>query len=123
MSLLPGQLWRGRYTIPSLLKAFLHVVRDGVEAACLRASEAGDGEELVSPRTLYRWKGLVRQRLLGSALPWLLPQTGSSWSENRPELPQLETLFSGITDSVLTGFRVTFGRGLIDPRTGSRRYT
>jgi hypothetical protein len=120
VSLLPGQLWRGRYTIPSVLKTFRDVVRDGVEAACVRASEAGDGEELVSPRSLYRWNGLVRQRLLGSALSWLLPQTGSSWSENQPELPQLEALFSKITGLLLADFRATFGRGLIDTAARSR---
>jgi len=123
LSLLPGPLWRGRYTIPSVLKAFLDVVQDGVEAACVQASAAGDGEELVSPRTLYRWKGLVRQRLIGAALSWILPRVGGSWSRSRPEVPQLKALLPRITNSLLAAFRTTFGRGVFDivPRSRSRQ--
>jgi hypothetical protein len=113
-SLVPAELWRGRFTITSVLETVVHVVRDGIEAACEWASHAGHGEELVSPRTLERWRSLIRQRLVGGALVWLLPKTGASWSETRPEAPQLDAVMSSLTGSLLAAFRATFGRGLLD---------
>ena len=122
-SLVPAELWRGRCTIPSVLETVVHVVRDGVEAACEWTSHAGHGEELVSPRTLERWRALTRQRVVGGALAWLLPRTGASWSATRLEAPQLEALLHHVTGSLLAAFRATFGRGLLDllARRGARR--
>ena len=119
-SLVPAELWRGRFTIPSVLETVVHVVRDGIAAACEWTGHAGHGEEVVSPRTLQRWRALVRGRLVGAALAWLLPKTGGSWSENRPEAPQLDGLVGAISGSLLAAFRATFGRGLLDLMTRSR---
>jgi len=113
-SLVPAELWRGRFTIPSVIETVVHVVRDGIAAACEWTVQAGHGEELVSPRTLERWRALIRQRVVGGALAWLLPQTGASWSETRPEAPQLEAVMRSLTGSLLAAFRATFGRGLLD---------
>ena len=113
-SLVPAELWRGRFTITSVLETVVHVVRDGIAAACEWTSHAGHGEELVSPRTLERWRALIRQRVVGGALAWLLPQTGASWSATRPQAPQLEAVMTSLTGSRLAAFRATFGRGLLD---------
>ena len=126
-SLVPAELWRGRFTISSVLETVGHVLRDGIAAACEWTGHAGHGDEVVSPRTLERWRVLVRQRVVRAALAWLLPETGSSWSETHPEAPQLEAVMQGITGSLLAGFRATFGRGLLDTaariatRRGARR--
>ena len=122
-SLVPAELWRGRCTIPSVLETVVHVVRDGLAAACEWTGLAGTGEEVVSPRTLERWRALTRQRVVGGALAWLLPRTGASWSATRLEAPQLEALLHHVTGSLLAAFRATFGRGLLDTlaRRGARR--
>ncbi len=122
-SLVPGELWRGRFTISSVLETVMHVVRDGIAAACEWTGHAGHGEELVSPRTLERWRSLIRQRVVGGALAWLLPKTRASWSETRPAAAQLEAVIGSLTGSLLAAFRATFGRGLLDTgaRSGARR--
>jgi hypothetical protein len=116
----PAELWRGRFTLSSVLETVVHVARDGIEAACEWTAHAGHGEEVVSPRTLQRWRTLVRQRVVSSALAWLLPAAGASWSETRPEAPQLEAVLRRITGSLLAAFRSRFGRGLLDAAARSR---
>jgi hypothetical protein len=122
-SLVPAELWRGRCTITAVLETVVHAVRDGIAAASEWTSHAGHGEELVSPRTLERWRTLIRQHLVGGALAWLLPQIGASWSKTRPEAPQLDAVLGRLTGSLLATFRATFGRGLLDlvARSGTRR--
>jgi hypothetical protein len=119
-SLVPAELWRGRFTISSVFETVVHVLRDGIAAACEWAVQAGHGEALVAPRTLERWRSLVRQRVVGGALAWLLPTTGASWSETHPEAPQLEAVMERLTGSLLATFRATFGRGLLDLVARSR---
>lgn len=119
-SLVPAELWRGRFTITSVIETVVHVVRDGIAAACDWTAQAGQGDELVSPRTLERWRSLVRQRVVGGALAWLLPETGAAWSKTRPEPPQLEAVLGRLTGSLLATFRATFGRGLLDLVARSR---
>ncbi len=113
-SLAPADLWRGRCTITSVIESVVHVLRDGMEAACDWISHASMDDDLVSDRTLRRWRGHVRSRLIGSALTWLGPETGLQWSDTAGEADQLEALLGRITGSLLCAFRVTFGRGLID---------
>ena len=113
-SLVPAELWRGRFTVTSVLETVVHVLRDGIAATCEWTGLAGTGEEVVSPRTLERWRALVRQRVIGAALAWLLPATRASWSNARPAAPQLELLLRRITGSLLGSFRAVFGRGLLD---------
>ena len=74
-SLVPGELWRGRFTVSSVIEAVVRVQRDGVEAANEWTLYAGTGEEVVSERTLRRWRELVRTRLGGSALSSLGPSS------------------------------------------------
>lgn len=119
-SLVPAELWRGRCTITSVLETVVHALRDGIAAACEWTTHAGHGEEIVSPRTLQRWRGLVRQRVIGAAFSWLLPATRAAWSNARPAAPQLEALLRQITGSLLGSFRAVFGRGLLDTRMRSR---
>ena len=120
-SLVPAELWRGRFTITAVLETVVHVLRDGIAAACEWAGHAGQGEELVSPRTLERWRSLIRQRVVGGALAWLLPKTGASWSATRPQAPQLEAVMGSLTGSLLAAFRASFGRGLLDLLARSRK--
>jgi len=120
-SLVPSELWRGRFTVTSVLETVVHVLRDGIATACEWTVHAGvDGEEIVSPRTLQRWRAVVQQRVIQAALGWLLPATGASWSQTRPAASQLETLLEQITGPLLMAFRATFGRGLLDPLARSR---
>jgi hypothetical protein len=119
-SLTPAELWRGRFTITSVLETTVHVLRDGIAAACEWTAHAGDGDEIVSPRTLQRWRAVVRQRVIGGALAWLLPQMGVAWSATQPAASQLEAVLSRISGSLLARFRATFGHGLLDRRARSR---
>ena len=113
-SLVPAEVWRGRFTISSVLEAVVRVHRDGVEAAGEWALYAGTGEEMVSDRTLRRWREVVRTRLLGSAFSWLGPRLGLSWSGHTPVAAQLDRLLDRVTSPVLAGFRALTGRGLLD---------
>ena len=119
-SLVPAELWRGRFTITSVLETVVHALRDGIAGACEWTGHAGHGEELVSPRTLERWRSLIRQRVVGGALAWLLPKTGAAWSATRPPAPQLEAVMRSLTGSLLAAFRATFGGGLLDLLSRSR---
>ena len=83
-SLFPAEVWRGRFTVSSVLEAVVQVHRDGIEAAGEWALYAGTGDEMVSDRTLRRWCEMVRTRLIGSAFSWLGPQLDLSWSDHRP---------------------------------------
>lgn len=113
-SLFPAEVWRGRFTISSVLEAVVRVHRDGVEAAGEWALYGGTGEEMVSDRTLRRWREVVRTRLIGSAFSWFGPPLGLSWSDHAPVATQLERLLDRMTGSVLAGFRALTGRAVLD---------
>lgn len=119
-SLVPGELWRGRFTITSVVEAVVHVLREGVEKACEWAWAAGPGEPVVSKSSLRRWKGIVRTRLVGSALNWLGPQTETGWSAAKDEAAQLEVLLGKTTTLLLARFRCLFWRGLLDQPSAPR---
>lgn len=114
-SLVPAEVWRGRCTIGSVLEAVVRVHRDGVEATGEWALLGGTGEEMVSDRTLRRWREVVRTRLIGSAFSWFGPQLGLSWSDHAPVATQLETLLDRMTAPLLAGFRAATGRAVLDP--------
>ena len=129
-SLPASELWRGRSTVTSVIETVVHVVRDGVAGALEWASYASTGEaELVSERTLRRWRDLVRDRLVGSAMTWLGPRLGLDWSTNDNEADQLTVLLDRLTFDPLIDFRATFGRSVLDtvqspspqPRRPTRR--
>jgi hypothetical protein len=113
-SLFPAEVWRGRFTISSVIEAVVRVHRDGVEAAGEWAMLGGTGDEMVSDRTLRRWPGVVRTRLIGSAFSWLSPQLGLSWSDHTPMATQLDRLLDQVTAPVLAGFRAVTGRAVLD---------
>ena len=113
-SLFPAEIWRGRFTISSVLEAVVRVHRDGIEATSEWAMLGGPGDEMVSDRTLRRWREVVRTRLVGSAFSWLGPQLGLSWSDHTPVATQLETLLDQVTEPVLAGFRALTGRAVLD---------
>jgi hypothetical protein len=113
-SLFPAEVWRGRFTISSVIEAAVRVHRDGVEAAGEWAMLGGTGDEMVSDRTLRRWPEVVRTRLIGAAFSWLGPQLGLSWSDHAPVATQLEKLLDQVTDPVLAGFRALTGRAVLD---------
>jgi len=113
-SLFPAEVWRGRFTISSVIEAVVRVHRDGVEAAGEWALYGGTGEEMVSDRTLRRWPEVVRTRLIGSAFSWLGPQLGLSWSDHTPVATQLDRLLDRVTAPLLAGFRAVTGRAVLD---------
>lgn len=117
-SLVPAELWRGRSTVSSVLAATVRVLRDGLEAAYDWTWTVGPGEELVSPRTLGRWRELVRTRLVGSSLAWLGPRLGLSWSSTADEAAQLDTVVDRLTASTLAAFRAATGRAVLDKPRG-----
>jgi hypothetical protein len=116
VSLLPGELWRGRFTTTSVLEAVVHVLRDGVETACEWAWAAGRGEPVVSPSSLRRWRRIVRERVIRSALAWLGPQCRLSASQTQGGASHLEAILGATTGAVLVAFRTVFGTGLLDTR-------
>ncbi len=113
-SLVPADVWRGRFTIGSVLEAVVRTHRDGVGAAGEWALYGGTGEEMVSDRTLRRWLEVVRTRLIGSGFSWLGPRLGLSWSDHAPVATQLEMLLDQVTGPVLAGFRALSGRAVLD---------
>jgi hypothetical protein len=113
-SLVPAELWRGRFTISSVLETTVHLWREGVEATAQWASYAAGGEPIVSDSTLRRWGRLVRTRVIGSAFSWLAAETTLHWSDTQPQGAQLEALLETISPPLLAGFRLLFRRGLLD---------
>lgn len=113
-SLVPAELWRGRFTVDSVLETVVRVLRDGVAAAYDWTWYGGSGECVISRRSLRRWRAIVRGRLVGSALAWLGPRLGLSWSDADDEATQLGVLLDRMSVAVLVGFRVVTGRAVLD---------
>jgi hypothetical protein len=115
-SLVPSELWRGRFTVSSVIESVVRVHRDGVEAASEWALYAGTGDEVVSERTLRRWREIVRTRFVGSALSSLGPMLGMSWSDASESEPasQLDLLLERLSRSALLAFRALAGHAVID---------
>jgi hypothetical protein len=99
------------------------VHRDGWEAAAEWALYGGTGEEVVSERSLRRWRDLIRTRVIGSAFSWLGPKLGLSWSERAPVADQLEPLLDRMTGTLLLGFRALTGRAVLDKAPDSSMAT
>lgn len=113
-SLPPAEVWRGRFTVTSVLETVVRVLRDGLDATYGWTVFAGTGDQMVSQRSLRRWREMVRKRLVGSALAWLGPRLSISWSEAEDAAPQLERLLTKLTSSVLQVFRSVFGHAVLD---------
>ena len=116
-SVMPADLWRGRFTVSSVLETVVHVLCDGVGEALEWTSLAGCGEELVSERTLRRWKKLTISRLIGSALAWLGPKLRFCWSREQAPGEQLERLLDKLSDPIYLAFRAVTGYAVIDRPT------
>jgi len=119
-SLVPAEVWRGRFTISSVIEAVVRVHRDGIEAACEWASYAGTGEDVVADSTLQRWRRQVDRRLVGSAWSHIGPKLGLPWSDSLNAASQLEALVEKLTGSLLLGFRALTGRSILDKAPLSR---
>jgi hypothetical protein len=102
-----------------VLEAVVRVHRDGVEATGDWALLGGIGDEMVSDRTLRRWRKMVGTRFLGSAFSWLGPQLGLSWSDRSPVAIQLEKVLDRVTAPLLVGFRAATGRAVLDKSAGN----
>lgn len=113
-SVMPALLWRGRSTVDSVIETVTHVLRDGVEAAAEWVSFAGTGQELVSARSLRRWRDLVCGRLIGSSLAWLGPRCDFHWSAAGAPAGQLEALLDRLSGPLLLAFRAATGRSVLD---------
>lgn len=120
VSLQPAELWRGRFTVTSVVETGVHVFRDGVRGAYEWCWAGGRDGSPVSVRTLGRWAKIIRERLIGSALSFLGPRLSFSWSSREGEASQLECLLERLTPETLIGFRTHFGRALLDRNTATR---
>jgi hypothetical protein len=117
VSLTPGELWRGRSTVGSVLETVVHVLRDGIEQAHEWTLFADRGEAVVSRRTLWRWADLVHRRFIGSAWAWLGPRLGLSWSDQQDAAQQLEVVLDHLAGTLLLTFRAATGRAVLDKPT------
>lgn len=113
-SIHPADLWRGRSTVTSVLKAVVHTMREGVGPGLEWAAYAGSGEEPISERTLRRWKKIIQRRLIGSSFSWLTPHLGWAWSDARDPADQLEGLLHDLTGDLQLAFRCATGHGVLD---------
>lgn len=120
VSLMPGGLWRGRCAVDSVLKTVVRLFRDGLEAAYDWTWTVGRGEEMVSQRTLGRWRDIVERRLIGSAFAWLGPELSITWSSTGDPASQLESLLAQLMDPVLVRFRAATGRAVLDKAPAHR---
>jgi len=130
-SLTPAELWRGRTTVSSVLEAVARARRDGIGPTLGWTGHAWGGEEAISERTLRRWRDVVRDRLIGSAMSWLGPRLGLHWSTSDDEADSLWRLLDCLTleTEPLVEFRAIFGRAVLDtvqspcarPRRPTRR--
>lgn len=122
-SLLPAETWRGRFTVSSVLETTVRVLGDGIEAAYDWTWLAGSGEEMVSRRSLRRWRDIVRKRVVGSAWAWLGPHLGLTWSDAPDPAAQLDTLLERMTADALAAFRREVGRAVLDKVQPTRSRT
>jgi len=113
----PAELWRGRSTVSSVIETVSHLESDGLPAAREWLMYGSHGDEPVSDRTLRRWRDLVRSRLIGSALAWLGPRLGISWSDAHNPGEQLGLFLDRLTPEVLVAFRAATGRSVLDTAT------
>ena len=68
-SLFPAEVWRGRATVTSVLETTAQAATGGIDQALEWSMAAGDGDELVSERTVRRWIKRAADRVpLASAL-------------------------------------------------------
>lgn len=113
-SLVPAELWRGRFTLPSVLETGVHLLRDGLPAAYDWTWDAGVDGSPVSPRTLRRWRDWILRRVLGSAWAWLAGETDLTAAGATPAAERLEALLAKLTSLLLLAFRAACGRALLD---------
>lgn len=122
-SLLPAEVWRGRFTVSSVFETVVHVLRDGIEEAWEWTLYAGTGESMVSRRSLRRWRGSVHSRVIASALSWLGPSLNISWSSSEDIASQLTRLLEKLTGKILVAFRGIFGYAVLDKPQAPRLHT
>jgi hypothetical protein len=120
-SVMPAELWRGRYTTSSVLETVARSESDGLETALEWTSYAGEGETPVSERTLIRWRALVRSRVVGAALALLSERLRFHWSDQTESGAQLETLLARLDPLDLLSFRAQSGHALLDKSSRQRR--
>lgn len=109
-SLRPAELWRGRYTVSSVLETTSHVLAKGINETLDWTMYAGGGEPVVSERTLRRWTRRVVSRLapLGDLLGHPAPVEAVTLAE------RLVWLLEWIGSADLLRFRTLTGYGLLD---------
>lgn len=120
-SLMPAELWRGQFTVMSVVETGVHILRDGVAVAYDWCWDAGPDGSPVSLPTLARWRTLIRQRLISAAMADLGPQLGLSWSDRLSEATQLENLLDRLSPRVLLTFRARFARACLDQAKSDKR--
>jgi hypothetical protein len=109
-SLKHAELWRGRYTVSSVLETTIHVLAHGLNEALEWTMYSGGGEQMVSERTLRRWTRRVVPRLgpLSDYLGLVAPPEAVTPAE------KLAWLLDRIEPADLLRFRTLTGYGLLD---------
>jgi len=113
-SLKHTELWRGRYTVSSVLETTSHVLASGVNEALEWTMYAGGGEQMVSERTLRRWTRRVVSRLapLSDYLGLTAP------TEAVTPVEKQVWLLEQVEPADLLRFRTLTGYGLLDKPAG-----
>ena len=119
-SLVPAELWRGRFTLPSVLETGVHLLRDGLPTAYDWTWDAGVDGSPVSPRTLRRWRDWILRRVLGSAWAWLAGETELTAAGATSAAARLEALLAKLTSLLLLAFRAACGRAPLDKAIARR---
>jgi hypothetical protein len=113
ISLTPAVLWRGRSTVDSVLVAVEHVLASGLESGHDWVRSRIPGGPAVSRSTLGRWRDRVvpRASVAGLAIIGVRPADDRLHAD-RTE--QITSLAAALSLPVLVGFRMRFGRSVLD---------
>ncbi len=79
-SLHPAELWSGKATITSTLEVSSIAAKNGIDVALQWVTMSGDGDEVISERTLRRWlkRTVDRVPIASAALKFSTPTCGST---------------------------------------------
>jgi hypothetical protein len=119
ISLMPAALWRGRATVRSVLESVSRLVSEGIDGALRWSGDAWEGEEPFSERTLRRWLGLVRSRVLSGSLSWLALRLGLT--PRRHEATPVDAVAVGAAGEAKPAIVATIPRDPSRPRLPRRQ--
>lgn len=108
-SLFPAELWRGRATVTSTLETAFIAIKDGLDEAMQWAMAGGDGDELVSERTVRRWKKRTMDRVPIASAALNFPSV-----PGQPSAAKLENFLTHLHPHHLLALRRQWGFSILD---------